>query len=129
VNWPLRREVLSRGANVYANVMLGVRVKDATAGFRVYRASALAALGLDDVASKGYTFQIDMTIRTRDSGAGIVEIPIEFREREVGVSKMTGAIVSEAMRMVTVEGIGRRFRQLTRRGAAPRRASSSARAV
>lgn len=126
VNWPLRREVLSRGANVYANVMLGVRVQDATAGFRAYRASALAELGLDDVRSKGYTFQIDMTIRTRDSGAGIVEIPIEFREREVGVSKMSGAIVSEAMRMVTVEGLARRLRQLTGRPVSPRRSPSRA---
>ena len=123
VDWPLRREVLSRGANIYANLALGIRVKDATAGFRVYRASALSALDLSEVESKGYCFQIDMTIRIRDSGANIVEVPIEFRERQIGQSKMSGSIVAEAMRMVTVWGIGRRFRQLTgRRPALPTRA-------
>lgn len=115
VDWPLRREVLSRGANIYANLALGIHVKDATAGFRVYRTSALSSLDLSGVESKGYCFQIDMTIRVRDSGAKIVEVPIEFREREIGHSKMSGSIVSEAMRMVTVWGIGRRFRQLTGR--------------
>ena len=119
VDWPLRREMLSRGANIYANLALGIRVKDATAGFRVYRASALSALDLSGVESKGYCFQIDMTIRIRDSGANIVEVPIEFRERQIGQSKMSGSIVAEAMRMVTVWGIGRRFRQLTGRRPAP----------
>jgi len=122
IDWPKRREALSRGANVYANVMLGVKVKDATAGFRAYRASALAALDLDSVVSKGYGFQIDMTIRIRDSGAGIIEVPIDFREREVGQSKMSGAIVGEAMKLVTVWGLRRRAAQLTgrtRRGPVP----------
>ncbi len=120
VDWPKRREALSRGANIYTNVMLGVRVKDATAGFRVYRASALAALDLASIRSKGYGFQIDMTIRIRDSGAKIVEVPIEFREREVGQSKMSGAIVGEAMKMVTVWGVRRRAAQLAGRSSTVR---------
>jgi dolichol-phosphate mannosyltransferase len=115
VNWPKRREALSRTANFYANAALGVKVKDTTAGFRAFRASAIAAMDLDSMKAKGYCFEIDLTIRVRDAGGGVIEVPIEFREREVGTSKMSGAIVREAMRMVTVWGIRRRARQLTGR--------------
>lgn len=117
VDWPMRRELLSRAANVYANAALEIGIKDMTAGFRVYRASSVARLELSSLQSKGYCFQIDMTRRIRDSGVRIVELPIEFRDRAAGTSKMSGGIVVEAMKMVTLWGIRRRVRLLRRRRA------------
>ncbi len=114
VDWPKRREALSRSANVYANIMLGVGVHDATAGFRAYRADYMSLIHPESVVSKGYCFQIDMTLRVFDSGGGIAEVPIVFRDREAGESKMSGEIVVEAMRMVTLWGIQRRLRSLGR---------------
>jgi dolichol-phosphate mannosyltransferase len=87
--------------------MLGLGVHDATAGFRLYRAAVLRRMDLETVASKGYCFQVDLTVRTVAAGAGIVEVPIEFRERVHGTSKMSRSIVLEAMGMVTVWGIAR----------------------
>ena len=107
VNWPRRRQWLSKAANRYAAFMLGMKVCDATAGFRVYRASALAVLDLSDVHSRGYCFQIDMTRRIIANGGSVLELPIEFREREVGESKMSGDIVLEAMLKVTLWGFQR----------------------
>lgn len=115
VDWPKRREFLSRGANAYAGFMLGIDVRDATAGYRVYRSSLIAALDLTGVDSKGYCFQIDMTLRTLDAGAGIVEVPIQFRDRELGQSKMSGSIIVEAMRNVTLWGIQRHLPGARRR--------------
>jgi len=111
VNWPWNRKALSRGGNIYARVMLGLPVKDATAGFRAFTANALRGIHLDDVKSHGYCFQIDMTRRMRDAGFAEVEVPIEFREREFGESKMDGSIVREAMGNVTVWGFKRLFRR------------------
>ena len=107
VNWPRRRQWLSKAANRYAGFMLGLKVRDATAGFRVYRARALAALDFSDVHSRGYCFQIDMTRRIVANGGRVLELPIEFREREVGESKMSGDIVLEAMLKVTLWGFQR----------------------
>jgi dolichol-phosphate mannosyltransferase len=118
VNWPLLRQLISRGGSLYARIMLGVPVKDVTAGFRVYPMDVLAALDLDDIESKGYCFQIDMTRRVAAQGLGFVEVPIEFRERERGESKMSGGIVVEAMGRVTAWGFERLF---TRRGRGARR--------
>lgn len=112
VNWPFHRLALSRGGNTYARVMLGLSVQDATAGYRAFRADVLRAIRFEDVHSHGYCFQIDMTLRVADAGFTIVEIPIEFRERELGESKMSQAIVIEAMSKVTVWGIQRRWRRL-----------------
>jgi dolichol-phosphate mannosyltransferase len=112
VNWPRHRLLLSRGGNSYARVMLGLSVQDATAGFRAFRADVLQAIHYQDVNSHGYCFQIDMTLRVADAGFTIVEIPIEFRERELGESKMSQAIVVEAMSKVTLWGIQRRWRSL-----------------
>lgn len=112
VDWPLRRLLLSRGANLFARVALGVKVRDITAGYRVFRADCLAALDLTDVSSKGYCFQIDMTLRVLDAGASVVEYPIVFRDRVAGESKMSGDIIVEAMRSVVVWGAQRRFTQL-----------------
>jgi dolichol-phosphate mannosyltransferase len=112
VNWPLHRQVLSRGANVYAWLAMGLPVRDATAGFRAYRASVLAALPLDQVASHGYCFQIDMAWRVVRAGGDVVEVPITFVERAEGRSKMSRDIVVEALVKVTVWGAQERWRQL-----------------
>ena len=112
VNWPVRREILSRGANLYVRLALGLTVHDATAGFRAYRADLLRAMPLHDVASQGYGFQVDMTLRARTAGARIVEVPITFVEREAGVSKMTGGIIGEALVAVARWGIAERSRQV-----------------
>jgi len=105
VNWPRHRQWLSQGGSRYAHVLLGLGVKDATAGYRVYRATALQQLGLDSVASQGYCFQIDLTRRAARAGLRIVEVPITFVERELGDSKMSGTIVAEAMWRVTQWGL------------------------
>lgn len=115
VDWPLHREVLSRGANVYARLLLGIPVHDITAGFRAYRASLLREIDLGGVDSRGYAFQIEMTIEASDAGARMVEVPIAFVERAAGVSKMSGSIVLEALVKVTGWGLGRRFGRARRR--------------
>ncbi|MCP1121795.1 hypothetical protein, partial [Robbsia andropogonis] len=79
VDWPLGRRILSRAGNAYARAMLRLGVRDVTAGYRAYRADVLRGLPLDEVDSRGYCFQVDMTIRTADAGWRIVELPIEFR--------------------------------------------------
>lgn len=112
VNWPKRREVLSKGANLYSRLALGVRIRDITAGFRAYRASVLEKLELDDVASQGYCFQIDLTWRTVRAGFSVAEVPITFTEREIGESKMSGSIVREAVFQVGRWGLRRRWEQL-----------------
>jgi len=114
VNWPVRRQVLSRGANVYTQVALGMRIRDITAGFRAYRRHVLEKLALDEVASHGYCFQIDLTLRTADAGFEIVEVPITFTEREIGESKMSGSIIREAFMRVASWGVQRRAQQLRR---------------
>lgn len=111
-NWPARRKVLSVGANVYTKVLLGMSVNDATAGYRVYRSSALRTMGLDGVESQGYCFQIDLTLRAVRAGLTVVEVPITFVEREVGVSKMGKEIVREALTSVTRWGLEHRVGQL-----------------
>ncbi|MEV6628726.1 polyprenol monophosphomannose synthase [Amycolatopsis sp. NPDC051106] len=114
VNWPLKRQVLSRGANVYSQLALGMRTRDITAGFRAYRRPVLEKLALDEVNSHGYCFQIDLTIRTAEAGFEIVEVPITFTEREIGESKMDGSIIREAFLRVATWGVERRWQQLRR---------------
>jgi len=120
VDWPLSRQVLSRGGNLYARLALGLELKDVTAGFRAYRREALAAMDLGTIDSKGYCFQVDMTLRVLDGGGRVVEVPIEFREREHGVSKMSRSIVVEAMARVTRWGVQRRVAALLGRRPGPR---------
>jgi len=116
VDWPTSRRLLSQSANAYARLSLGIPVRDMTAGYRAYRSAVLAPIvAADDVDSRGYCFQIDMTIRTHDAGWEIVESPIVFRDRQAGVSKMSGAIVVEAMTKLTAWAVQRRFG--VRRGA------------
>lgn len=114
VNWPKSREVLSRGGNTYARRMLRIPLRDATGGFRAFRADALRAIDLDSVDSQGYIFQVDLAFRALDRGLRVVEVPIVFVEREHGVSKMSRAIVGEAMWRVTTWG----YRLRTGRSAA-----------
>jgi dolichol-phosphate mannosyltransferase len=115
VNWPKSREALSRGANVYTRLMLGLDVRDATAGFRAYRASTLRKISLNQVESTGYCFQIDLTIRVAAAGLRIVEVPITFVEREHGSSKMSNRIVFEAFLRVAQWGTAQRLSSLRSR--------------
>lgn len=109
VNWPKRRELLSRGGNFYVALMLSLHVKDATAGFRAFRRHLLQRLDLTQVQARGYGFQVDMTMRACDAGAKVAEVPIRFEERQLGQSKMNGSIVREALWLVTKWGFSRRF--------------------
>jgi glycosyltransferase involved in cell wall biosynthesis len=111
-NWPLRRELLSRGANVYTRVLTGIGLHDATGGFRAFRREVLEVVGLDDVASQGYCFQVDLAWRAVRRGCCVVEVPIDFVERSAGESKMSHAIVREALWRVTVWGARHRGAQL-----------------
>ncbi|WP_322409600.1 polyprenol monophosphomannose synthase [Microbacterium invictum] len=110
VNWPWTRQIISRGGSWYARTMLGLPIRDVTAGYRVYRSDVLEQILAESVESRGYCFQIDLTRRVIGAGYGLVEVPIEFREREAGESKMSGAIVKEAMVRVTQWGFERIFR-------------------
>jgi len=110
VNWPKSREFLSRGANIYNRMMLGISVKDATGGFRVYRAATLRKLNLNNIESAGYCFQIDMTLRVLQAGLKLTEVPITFVERERGSSKMSNAVIREAFFRVAQWGIAARLR-------------------
>ncbi len=113
VNWPVSRHILSRGANLYTRMMLGLPVRDATAGFRAYRSSTLEKIGLDDVESQGYCFQVDLTLRTVRHGLRVTEVPITFVERTIGASKMSRGVFAEALWRVTawgVAGLPRRLR-------------------
>ncbi len=105
VNWPKSREVLSRGANTYVRMMVGISVKDATAGYRAYRAATLRAIDLHQVESQGYCFQVDLTLRALHAGLTVVEVPITFVEREHGASKMSRAVILEALWMVARWGL------------------------
>jgi len=118
-NWSKGREVLSRGGNAYTRAMLGVPIHDATGGYRAFRAETLRKLDLHTVASQGYCFQVDLAWRTVQRGMRVREVPITFVERSVGSSKMSRAIVAEALLRVTQWGVQERFRaarQFLRRG-------------
>jgi dolichol-phosphate mannosyltransferase len=113
-NWPLRRLLLSKTANTYSRVLLGVGVHDITAGYRAYRREVLEKIDLAVVESKGYCFQIDLTWRTVNDGFDVVEVPITFVERELGVSKMSGSNIREAIVKVAQWGIRGRLDRTTR---------------
>jgi dolichol-phosphate mannosyltransferase len=112
VNWPRRRELLSRAGNAYARLALGLRVHDATGGFRAFRRATLEALDLGSVASQGYCFQVDLARRVLEAGFRVVEVPITFVERQHGYSKMSGPIVTEALVKVTQWGLRHRAAQV-----------------
>ena len=96
-NWGLGRRIVSRGGCLYAQVLLGVGIRDLTGGFKCFRRTALEAIDLGALSAHGYAFQIETTYRVRRAGLRIVEVPITFEERRAGASKMTGSIVAEAM--------------------------------
>jgi dolichol-phosphate mannosyltransferase len=108
-SWSIPRLWLSRGGNQYASLMLGLKVEDSTSGYRVYSRAALEKIGYATVTADGYGFQIEMTYRARLGGASIVEVPISFTDRTLGESKMSGAIVAEALWLVTKWALERPF--------------------
>ena len=105
--WPLHRRLISRGGNWYARIMLGISIRDVTAGFRAFRASSLRRLDPATCEASGYGFQVEMAWRAQRAGMVVDEVPIVFRERQEGSSKMTSAIALEAMRLVTAWGVRR----------------------
>ncbi|MCG6566499.1 polyprenol monophosphomannose synthase [Tessaracoccus sp. Y36] len=114
VNWPASRVLISKGGSLWTRLMLGIPVKDATGGFNAYRATTLRGMNLNEVASAGYCFQIDLVWRAIKHGFKVVEVPIEFVEREFGDSKMNRSIVVEALIRTTLWGIDHRLGQLGR---------------
>ncbi|MFT4081103.1 MAG: polyprenol monophosphomannose synthase [Nocardioides sp.] len=115
LNWPLRRQALSRGGNLYVRILLGIPVRDATAGYRVFRRTTLEKIDLASVESTGYVFQTDLVTRTLRAGLVVREVPIQFVERVRGASKMSGAIAAESMRLVTRWGLAQRREELRAR--------------
>ncbi len=119
-NWPLYRQVISIGGSTYARVLLRFPVRDSTSGYRAFRRQVLEELKLDEVASQGYCFQIDLAWKTWRSGFRVREVPITFTEREVGRSKMSRAIVIEALWRVAGWGLTSRSRSARARALAAR---------
>ncbi|GGF52606.1 dolichol-phosphate mannosyltransferase [Marmoricola endophyticus] len=111
VDWPARRELLSRGGNLYTRALLGIAVRDATAGFRVFRRETLERVALDTVVSTGYVFQAELAYRAVRAGLRVVEVPIDFVERERGQSKMTPRVAAESLWRVTRWGLAQRLRR------------------
>ena len=114
VNWPRRRELLSRGGNLYVRMLLGVPVRDATAGYRLFRRETLEKIDLESVQSTGYVFQTDMVARALGAGLTVREVPIEFVERVRGDSKMSGAVATESLKRITAWGVRERAAQARR---------------
>jgi dolichol-phosphate mannosyltransferase len=112
VNWPPQRELLSRGGNFYTRHLLGIPIRDATAGYRLFRRTTLERIGLEKVESAGYVFQADLAFRTVRAGLRVVEVPIEFIERERGASKMSRQVATESLWRITRWGLGERARQV-----------------
>ncbi|MCN9240659.1 polyprenol monophosphomannose synthase [Streptomyces sp. NPDC052051] len=115
VNWPRSRQVISRGGSLYSRLALGLPLRDITGGYRAFRRETLEGLGLAEVASQGYCFQVDLARRAVKAGYHVVEVPITFVERELGDSKMSRDIVVEALWRVTAWGVGERVAKVTGR--------------
>ena len=120
VDWGLGRRLISRGGSLFARAVLGLGPHDLTGGFKAWRAATLAAIPFAGVHAGGYVFQIEMTFRASRSRAGIVEVPITFRDRRVGQSKMSRRIVLEALVVV----VQLRVEEILRRLRGPRRSAS-----
>ncbi|MFC0581015.1 polyprenol monophosphomannose synthase [Micrococcoides hystricis] len=118
VNWPVHRQLISRFGSFYSRTLLGLKVRDITAGYRVFRATTLRKIDLDAIESVGYGFQVDMTFRVARLGLTIVEVPIAFIERELGDSKMSTGIAIEAMINVAKWGLKERAKTLAAKGKA-----------
>jgi dolichol-phosphate mannosyltransferase len=115
LNWPWHRRALSRAGNLYTRVLLGMGVRDATAGFRIFRRQTLETVHLDEVQSLGYVFQVELVYRTLSAGLRVREVPIAFVERVRGESKMTPEVARESLVRITRWGLRQRFRG-TQRG-------------
>ncbi|MDA8291827.1 MAG: polyprenol monophosphomannose synthase [Actinomycetota bacterium] len=126
-DWTLVRRLLSRGGNVYADVVLSLRVKDSTAGFRAYAATVLRRIDMDGIQADGYGFQIEMTYLSRCAGARVAEVPITFVDRVEGTSKMSMRTVTEALRLVTLWGVRRLVARTPDRVRPPARRSGGGR--
>jgi dolichol-phosphate mannosyltransferase len=113
-DWTWFRRFISRGGGLYAQTMLGLSVHDPTAGFRAYHRRIISRIDLDRVRADGYGFQVEMTYLTEQLGGRITEVPIEFRDRSLGRSKMSGRIVLEALVLVTWWAFRDRTRRLFR---------------
>ena len=118
VNWPIRRLMLSYGANVYTRLITGLRITDCTGGFKCFRADTLRAIDLDKIHSDGYSFQIEMNYRCVEKGFRVGEVPIIFIDRHAGSSKMSKRIVREAVVMVWKLKLGSLLRKIVGKGAA-----------
>ncbi|MGD9986764.1 polyprenol monophosphomannose synthase [Pseudonocardia sp.] len=114
VNWPAHRQLLSRGANLYARLALGAPIKDITGGYRAFRRQVLEDLDISTVASTGYCFQVDMAWRTQQAGFRVREVPITFTERELGASKMSLEVMVEALYRIATWGVRHRLRRFRR---------------
>lgn len=125
VNWPWQREALSRGGNLYVRLLLGITVRDATAGYRLFRRTTLEKIHLDEVRSTGYVFQTDLVSRTLHAGLTVREVPIEFVERVRGESKMSGQVALESLKRITAWGLRERWQQLKGRPGAAKELVSS----
>jgi dolichol-phosphate mannosyltransferase len=112
LNWPAHRRLLSKGGNLFAKMMLGTKLNDMTAGFRVFSVSFLRGMHLESINARGYSFQIEMAYRTINEGGRTAEVPIVFIEREIGESKMSKDIVFEALWLMTKLGVKRLFRRI-----------------
>jgi dolichol-phosphate mannosyltransferase len=110
-NWPAHRRALSRYGNRYTGWVLRIPVRDITSGFRAYRASTLLAIEYATTRASGYAFMTELAVRIEARGATIAEVPIEFRDRERGTSKMSGRIIAESMARVTWWGVKGRLRR------------------
>ncbi len=114
VNWPWYRNGLSRSANTYSRLALRLPVRDVTGGFRLYRRAVLEEVTRAPVSSQGYCFQVDLTFRVHRGGFAVREVPITFTERTAGASKMSGAVVREALWRITVWAVRDRLRSTPR---------------
>ena len=112
VNWPVYRELLSRGGNLYTRALLGIGVRDATAGYRLFRRTTLERIRLEETVSLGYVFQADLAYRTLREGLRVVEVPIEFVERVRGDSKMSRDVATESLKRITRWGVSERIRRI-----------------
>lgn len=119
VNWPVSRQLLSRGGNTYIHIVMGMPVRDVTAGYRIFRRSTLERIGLESVKSGGYIFQTDLTRRVNNLGMKIVEVPITFVEREIGQSKMNRSIMVESLWRATSWGLADRWARVTGKATRP----------
>ncbi len=120
-HWPWHRRLLSRGGNLYVRLLLGLPVRDATAGYRLFRRETLLRLDLDGVRSVGYVFQTDLAARAVRAGLRVTEVPIDFVERTRGESKMDGAVAWESLRLITRWGVRDRLDQVRRHLGRPTR--------